>query len=134
MCTVAHTYTVNCGIKGDMCAAAHIYTVNHGIKGNMSEAAHISTMALKEICVQLLAYTCQPWHIHVNPNHAITGHMCVAAHPYTSSVSLQRKCVYLHPCIYNADCAITADMCVAAQAHESTVPLLEISASMPKKL
>lgn len=60
--------------------------------------------------------------------------MCAAAHPYTSSVLLQRKHVYLHPCIHNADCTITADTCVVAHAHESTVPLLEISARMPKHL
>ena len=100
----------------------------------MCEAVHMSTMALKEICVQLLthiymstlAYTCQS-------KSCITGHKCVAAHPYTSSVVTGETCVSA-PMHTHTDCIITADMCVVAHANQSTVPLLEISASMPKHL
>ena len=73
-----------------------------------------------------LAYTCQS-------KSCITGHKCVAAHPYTSSVVTGETCVSA-PMHTHTDCTITADMCVVAHANQSTVPLLEISASMPKHL
>ena len=62
VCVLFPTGTCQHGIKRYMCALAHIYTVNRDIKGDLCAAAHMSTMALKEICVQLPTGTCQPWH------------------------------------------------------------------------
>ena len=106
------------GLRRYVCSCSHIHCQLWHKRRYVCSCSHVH--------MSTLAYTCQS-------KSCITGHKCVAAHPYTSSVVTGETCVSA-PMHTHTDCTITADMCVVAHANQSTVPLLEISASMPKHL